>query len=254
MKKTLLLAAIFFTGICFAQTEIINKYKYVILPEKFDFLNQANKYNLNTLAKGVFEKQGFTVFMSNEKLPDELALDKCKALYGDVKSNSGMLATVLSFEIKDCTGTVLYTSGKGRSKIKEYKKAYYEAMREAAASFASLDYKYNESASVTGQGSFVPKVTVMQEPQTQPAQAATQVIAIPVNNQASLFAQPIANGYQLVDTTPKVVVKMYKTSQADYYTAQGDGKNGVIFKKGNDWFFEYYLNDKLVSEKLIIKF
>jgi hypothetical protein len=254
MKKILVLAAIFFTGICFAQTEIINKYKYVILPEKFEFLNQANKYNLNTLAKGVFVKQGFTVFMSNEKLPDVVALDKCKALYGDVKSSSGMLATVLNFEIKDCNGKILYTSEKGRSKVKEFQKAYYEAMREAAASFASLDYKYDESASVTGQGSLVSKVTVRQEPQTQPAQATAQVTAIPINNQASLFAQPITNGYQLVDTTPKVVVKMYKTSQADYYTAQGDGKNGVIFKRGNDWFFEYYLNDKLVSEKLTIKF
>jgi len=248
MKKIVLLIALLFTGMCFAQTEVINKYKYLILPEKFDFLSEANKYNLNTLAKGVFVKQGFTVFMSNEKLPDEVALDKCKALYGNVESNGGMLATVVDFVIKDCTGTVLYTSEKGKSKIKDFQKAYYEAMREAAASMASLNYKYDETASVT-------KAVVKQEPQTQPVHASSSgSTAIPINNQVSLFAQPIANGYQLVDTTPKIVVKMYKTSQADYYTAQGDGKSGVIFKKGDNWFFEYYLNDKLVSEKLIIKF
>lgn len=248
MKKIVLLVALLFTGMCFAQVEVINKYKYLILPEKFDFLNEANKYNLNSLAKGVFVKQGFTVFMSNEKLPDEVALDKCKALYGNVESNSGMLATGLTFVIKDCAGSVLYTSEKGKSKIKEFQKAYYEAMREAAASVAMLNYKYDESKSVT-------KQAVKQEPQTQPVHVASSgTTAIPINNQVSLFAQPIANGYQLVDTTPKVVVKMYKTSQADYYTAQGEGKSGVIFKKGNDWFFEYYLNDKLVSEKLVIKF
>ena len=248
MKNILLLVAVLFTVLCSAQTEVINKYKYLVIPEKFDFLSEANKFNLNTLARGVFAKQGFTVFMQNEKLPDEVALDKCKALYGDVVSNSGMLATVLNFVIKDCNGTVLYTSEKGRSKEKDYKKGYYEAMREAAASMASLNYQYNGTTTP-------PQTTAVQEVQSQPVHtSAAAATAIPVNNQTSLFAQPITNGYQLVDMTPKVVVKMYKTSQADYYTAQGDGKSGVIFKKGNDWFFEYYLNDKLVSEKLNIKF
>jgi hypothetical protein len=69
-----------------------------------------------------------------------------------------------------------------------------------------------------------------------------------------LFAQPVANGYQLVDTTPKVVLKMYRTSQTDSYTAVSDTKNGVVFKKGEEWIFEYYQNDQLVSEKLNIKF
>jgi len=250
MKKTLLLLVLLISGACFAQTVNINNYKYVIIPEKFEFLKEPNKYNLNTLTKMVFEKYGFVTFFSNEKMPDELALNKCKALYGDLLNESGMLNTKLNIVFKDCGGKVVYTSETGRSKEKDYKKAYYEALREASASLASLNYKYDESAAVTA---------VPQTPSAVPAPPAAQTAVAPATPQpvvveGQLFAQPTANGFQLVDTTPKVVAKMYKTSQQDYYTAQGDNKNGVIFKKGNDWFFEYYLNDKLVSEKLNIKF
>lgn len=245
MKKILLLLALFFYGFGFAQTENINNYKYVIVPEKFEFLKEANKYNLNSLTKMVFEKYGFVTFFANDKLPDELALNKCKALYGDLLNDSGMLNTKLSIVLKDCSGKVLYTSKPGSSKEKEYQKAYYEALRRASGSLESLNYKYAEPVATAVQ------TPVSAAPAVQPAPASAPV---PVNSEGQLFAQPIANGYQLVDTTPKVVAKMYKTSQQDYYTAQGDSKNGVIFKKGNDWFFEYYLNDKLVSEKLNIKF
>ena len=243
MKKTLLLLALLFSGICFAQSEVINKYKYVIIPEKFDFLKENNKYNLNTLTKMVFDKYGFETYFINEKMPDELALNKCLALYADLKDDSGMLSTGLLIQIKDCSGQVLYTSAEGKSKQKDYKKAYYESLREASASLASLNYKYAG-----------PATAILTTPEAMPVHSSPAATPVAVNVEGQLFAQPIANGYQLVDTTPKVVAKMYKTSQQDYYTAQGDNKNGVIFKKGNDWFFEYYLNDKLVSEKLSIKF
>ena len=67
MKKALVLLAILFSGFCFAQTESVNNYKYVIIPEKFSFLKEANKYNLNSLTKMVFEKYGFTVFYTNDQ-------------------------------------------------------------------------------------------------------------------------------------------------------------------------------------------
>ena len=48
---------------------------------------------------------------------------------------------------------------------------------------------------------------------------------------------------------------MYKTTQADYYSAKMETVTGVVFKKNDNWVFEYYdRDDKLVSEKLNIKF
>jgi len=243
MKKFVLFFAMLYSGISFAQS--INDYKYVVVPKKFEWLNEENKYNLNSLTKMIFDKQGFQTYYSSDKLPDELALDKCKALYGEVLNESGILRTNIVIVLKDCFGTVVFKSQEGRSKEKNYQKAYYEALREASQSVSQLNYKYS--------GKEVAAAPVKAAPQPVPVtqQAATPVT---VNNDNQLFAQPIANGYQLVDNTPKVVLKIYKTSQQDSYTAVSEAKNGVVFKRGNDWIFEYYQNDKLVSEKLNIKF
>lgn len=243
MKKFFLFFAVLYCGIGFAQS--INDYKYVVVPTTFSWLREENKYNLNTLTKMVFEKQGFQVFHPLDKMPDELALDRCKALYADVLNESGLLSTNMVITLKSCDGKVVFKSQEGRSKEKSYQKAYYDALREAAQSVNQLNYKYSGKETVAAPA----KVTVQPIPAAQ--QAATPET---VNNYNQLFAQPIANGYQLVDNTPKVILKIYKTSQQDSYTAVSETKNGVVFKRGNDWIFEYYSNDKLVSEKLNIKF
>lgn len=243
MKKTIVLFALLFSGLGFAQS--LNDYKYVIIPERFEFLKEANKYNLNSLTKMIFSKPGFETYFSTDKMPDELALDKCKALYADLLNESGILNTALVLVLKDCDGKVVFKSMKGSSKEKSYQKAYYEALREASGSVNLINYKYSGKEVV----STWTKTPVKNIPEAQ--QAAKPVT---VNNENVLFAQPITNGYQLVDSTPKVVLKIFKTSQQDSYTAVSDSKNGVVFKRGNDWIFEYYQNDKLVSEKLNIKF
>jgi len=240
MKKFLLFFAVLYSGIGFAQS--INDYKYVVVPSKFDWLSEENKFNLNSLTKMIFDKQGFETYYPSEKMPDELALDKCKALYADVLNDSGVLSTNIVIVLKDCTGKVVFKSMEGRSKQKTYQKAYYEALREASQSVNQLYYKYTGKETVAKQA-------------IQPVPAAQQAATpVTVNNDNQLFAQPIANGYQLVDNSPKVILKIYKTSQQDSYTAVSETKNGVVFKRGNDWIFEYYNNDKLVSEKLNIKF
>lgn len=245
MKKIIVVFTLLVSGLSFAQ-QSFNDYKYLIIPEKFEFLGENNKFNMNSLTRMMFEKYGFEVYYPTDKMPDELALDRCKAMYADVLNQSGLLTTNLVIVLKDCSGKVLFTSQKGTSKEKSHQKAYYAALREASQSIAGLNYKYSgkETASSSSTSKAVKNIPVAQ-------QAATPVT---VNNDNALFAQPIANGYQLVDGTPKIVLKIYKTSQQDSYTAVSDSKNGVVFKRGNDWIFEYYQNDKLISEKLNIKF
>ncbi len=88
--------------------------------------------------------------------------------------------------------------------------------------------------------------------------AAAAVVNVPSNadsNEANmLFAQPIKNGYQLVDNTPKVVMKVYKTTNPAIYSATKGTLQGVLISKDNQWFFEYYQNDTLMSEKIAVKF
>lgn len=241
MKKALLIVAMLIAELVFSQaSQNINDYQYIIVPESFDFLSEPNQHNLNELTKMLFDKQGFKTLYTKEKFPDEVAINRCKALYADLVKESGFLRTNLSIVLRDCQNQEVFKSKIGSSKEKELKKAYYEALRGASESVKALNYKYSGNESATN-------VTSLSDNKNTAK-------PVEVVNENRLFAQPIANGYQLVDATPKVVLKIYRTSQADSYTAVSETKNGVVFKKGSEWFFEYYKDDKLVSEKLDIKF
>jgi len=69
-----------------------------------------------------------------------------------------------------------------------------------------------------------------------------------------LYAQEIPNGYQLVDSTPKIRLKLQKSSLPNVYMARGEDKDGVVYYKNEQWFFEYYEDGELVTEELKIKF
>ena len=90
--------------------------------------------------------------------------------------------------------------------------------------------------------------------------ATTQVVAATaqapdLKDPNLLYAQPTESGYQLIDKTPKVVMKLLKTSQPNVFIAIKDNVQGSLILKGDgQWYFESYQNDKLVSEKIVVKF
>lgn len=230
MKKYFLLFALLFSSVIFSQNVI--DYKYIILPAKFSFSNEANKYNLNALTKSVLEKQGFEVYYDTDILPVDLAENRCKALYADMSDNSNLFVTKIKLELKDCRNQTVYVSKEGESREKEYAKAYVQAFREVGKSLSVL--KSNPKQDVS-------------EKEIEMKMESTVIATV-------FFAQPIPNGFQIVDTTPKVVMKLFRTSISNFYIAQKDSLQGVVFNKNNQWYFEYYQNDKLVSEKMEIKF
>jgi len=232
MKKSFLLFMLLFSVCLFSQN--VSDYKYIVVPVKFGFLKEANKYNLNGLTKSVLEKQGYEVYYDNEIFPQDLAENRCKALYADMLENNNLLTTKIKLELKDCKNQVVYVSEQGVSREKELAKAYVQAFRQVGKSVEML--KSN------------PKLQIKDEVSQTTNEVKEEVVPF------QLFAQPIANGFQLVDSTPKVVMKLFKTSANNFYIGQKDSQQGVVFNKNNQWYFEYYQNDKLVSEKMEIKF
>lgn len=87
---------------------------------------------------------------------------------------------------------------------------------------------------------------------------AEQNVAQSTSSQSStkwvLYAQEMPNGYQLVDSTPKIRLKLHKSSLPNVYIAKGEGKDGMVYSKKEQWFFEYYEDGELVTEELKIKF
>ena len=246
MRIKFLLIALLVSFIGFSQT--INDYKAVIVPLKYDFLKTENQYRLATMTKSNLIKAGFQAFYTNEEIPAEYA-DRCQLLYVDVKRDNGFLVTKLFVVFKDCYGKEVYTSEMGKSKEKDYELAYRESLDLAFVSVNKLHYKYSGNA-VSGSTKAVANVSTA-------VVASNNVAATPVADISDpnlLYAQPTENGFQLIDKTPRVVMKLLKTSRPDSFIAIKDGIQGSLNAKDNQWFFEYYQNDKLVSEKISVKF
>ncbi|MET3028257.1 hypothetical protein ABXT06_16365 [Flavobacterium sp. UW10123] len=253
MRIKFLFAALLCSVVGFAQS--INDYKAVIIPLKYEFMKTDNQYRLATLSKQNLTKAGFEAFYSNEQLPDGYT-DRCQVLYIDVVKDNAFLVTKLIVNFKDCFGQVVYTSEVGRSKEKDYEVAYKEALDNAFKSVFALHYKYSGNPVATSKTPVPVKTAVA-------ATAVTTVAATQITTASSpdlkdpnlLYAQPTESGYQLIDKTPKVVMKLFKTSQPNVYIASKDNVQGsLILKEDGQWYFESYQNDKLVSEKIVVKF
>ncbi|QXU42317.1 hypothetical protein [Pedobacter sp. D749] len=225
-------------------------YKYIIVPEKFSFLKQVNQYGLNALIKAFFEEKGFTVYFDNAEIPEEIAKDRCKALVVELQEKNSMFVTNLTLLLKDCKGTVVMKSKEGKSREKEYETSYNFALKDAFTSFNDLKYVAGSLPVATS----VVLANTNTEAKTAPV-PAEQPMATKTDQQgAMLYAQPISNGYQLIDATPKIVMTLLKTSIEDCYISNNGNANGIVLKKNGSWFFEYYKNNALISEKLSIKF
>lgn len=249
MKKHLLLFLLLLSFSSYAQVTI-NNFKYVIVPEKFSFLKENDEYRLNTLTTALLQDKGFTVYYDNNEIPDDIAGNKCVALTAELVQKNTMFTTNLTLLLKDCKGNIIFKSKEGKSREKEYKVSYKLALRDAFSSLQEVQYAYTGAAE-TNQVQTVPAQATI-APVSQPAVKA--VVAESKQAAGTLYAQPTAYGFQLVDTEPKIILTLYKTSAENYFIAVNASSNGIVFKKDGNWIFEYYQHDKLTAEKLVIKF
>jgi len=133
---------LFNTASLYAQKNI-NAYKYIIVPNLYEFQKSEDQYQLNSLVKFLFKKDGFNVLSSSVSFPEDLAKNPCMALKAILKNESGMLSTKVKIDLVDCYNTVVFSTEEGKSKIKDYKKGYHDAVRKAFVNIDSLHYKYN---------------------------------------------------------------------------------------------------------------
>lgn len=244
MKKTLIFAILLLSKICFGQQ--LSHYKTVIIPLKYDFMKTENQYRLITLTKHHLKKIGFEAFYNNESFPNTNNA-RCEYLFVNVEQDNGLLVTKLKVVFKDCNGKLVYESETGKSKLKDFALAYSEALENA---FVSVEKERNTSLVEKTKSSEYETVA----PISNAIQTTTQVNNTTETTTEILYAQPTSTGFQLVDSSPKVVFKLQKTSNPDFFTATKGTIQGVFVQKNKEWFFEYYENEKLVSEKVGVKF
>lgn len=287
-KISLIVIACFIVSNVFSQTNL-NQYKYVVVPNKFDFLNEADQYQLNSLSKFLFEKYGFIALKEGGNYPEDINKNRCLALKSNVTKDSGLFKTKLTIELKDCNDRIVYTSEVGESREKEYKMAYNEALRDAFKSIEALNYKYQPSENIISLATtneaplksevaeeiqeLKKKIQILKEEKENKVEAV-KAIPVPVKEiekadvpmkgekpmeavvkealENVLYAQEIENGYQLVDSTPKVVYRIKNTTLKNVFLVED--KNAILYKKGDSWVVEYYDNTILRQKELNIKF
>jgi hypothetical protein len=247
MKRGILFILLFVVSYGFSQS--INNYKSVIIPLKFDFTKTENQYRLATLSKFNLNKAGFEAFYTNEAKGEEFN-NRCSLLYFDVVKEKSFLTTKLHILFKDCNDKVIFQSVTGTSKEKDFQLAYTEALNKAFVSVFALKYKYKEIDGFNKQQA----ITSTEVPIAIPSKSNNDNIIVDKSNLNLFYAQPITNGFQLVDSSPKVVMKVFKTSNSNCYIAVKGSIQGVLIAKDNQWFFEYYQDDSLISEKIDVKF
>ncbi|WP_445747975.1 hypothetical protein [Polaribacter sp.] len=251
-RFTFTLLVVFSSFFTVGQELNLDNYKYIIVADKFHFVKEVDGYQTSSLTKFLLEKKGFQVFVSNENFPEDLSQDKCKnALFADVKDQSDFLTTKSIIVLNDCKGNAIYTSKVGRSKLKEYKKAYHESIRNAFNTMTDVRYSYKPSEKIE------PKVNISNDLSNKIKISKDSVIEKEIEskeilNSEILYAQPILNGFQLVNSIPKVVMVIQKTTLKDLFLVKDS--QGIVYKEGNDWFFEYYVDNQIVKKQLQIKF
>jgi len=262
IKKILFTLLLGVTMCIYSQQSKLEKYQYIIVPNQFDFVNTVDAYQTSSLTKFLLQKNGFPVYLSNETIPDPLTESKCAVLIVTIKVDSSMLLTKSYFEAKDCFGKVIYTSGVGKSKFKDYKKAYHESIRKAHKTMTDFKYSYINVSLIKSKNKDVVAANISDE--AYEITMKNEKLAKEVKKQKVykkvkldlpthvLYAQPITNGFQLVNSKPEIVYILLKTNKSNVYILKNE--KGIVYEKGDKWIVEYYKASNLIQEELKIKF
>ncbi|WP_442846485.1 hypothetical protein [Leeuwenhoekiella sp. H156] len=183
MKKTislLILMTVAFTGL---KAQDVKDYKYVVVPQKFDFQDEAGQYDLNALARFLFIKWGFDAYLENEELPADLNASGCNTLYtrADV---GGFLTTKANIKLVNCKGQTVFEIPEGKSKIKEFKAGHQEAFRRAFEGLEELGYTYSDEIVESAEVSEETETLIPEARKTMPQPAETKTVkvsAVPKN-------------------------------------------------------------------------
>jgi len=240
----------------------LNSYKYVSVPEKFEFLGESNEYQMNELTGFLFEKYGFNVFMKNGLKPLDLSMNPCDFLQAAVLDDSGLFQTKLQIVLTNCENQEVFVSKVGRSKEKDFKKAYHEALRDAFSSLESANYSYDENLlkeqSMPARSEveniidnpvkenpmqkrgevIITAVPQMSEEESGPKklESVIDVEKVYVSGNAEFYILKTEFGYQLyLKQIEEAFAKLIKTESANHFiysTVQGHGI-GYFDKYGN---------------------
>ena len=231
MKRIILFATI-------ALLQMVAVAQTVVVPNKFAFLKSDNEYQLNILTKFLIEKQGFKAYMENE-VPAELLNTPCNILRADVKNESNMMTSKLRLVLTDCANKEVFSSEVGKSREKEYKKSYQEALRNALAGNALATFRKQ----------------YQQPQQPQASQPSQSLVETPEEDSIyQLNAKKVGDLYELRwRHNDELFLKARKTITPDLYVAYevANHKFGIVQKDGST-FYRITLYTEIEGKEIVV--
>lgn len=231
-----------------------SNYKYIIVPERFSFLKENDQFQTSSLTKFLLKKNGFTVFLDSDEYPIELKKDLCKALTVEIIDKSSLFTATVLVALKNCAKKIIYTSEEGKSKFKDYKKAFQESIRNAHAGMSNIKFIAPVDPVIMDviKKPVVNILTTNKSAELIPTIVQKGYVNKDLKGTNTLYAQPNENGSQLIDVKLEVVFFILKTNLKDVFIIKD--KNGVLYKKSTTWFASFYENGELVEKRYEIKF
>jgi predicted nuclease with TOPRIM domain len=190
-----------------------------------------------------------------------------------------MFSSKLRIQLTNCKGKIIYKSQIGQSKEKQHQVAYNLALRQAFNSIESLNYSYKENPVVLSYGASNAKINndeveqlreeisqlkeekekLKEETKVLPQEVKPVIVKEIIESPKPeivkpdvLIAQEIFNGYQLLDSSSKVIMTIYTSGVKDVFIVKG--KDAIIYKKGENWIYSETNEDNLLAQAIRIKF
>ncbi|WP_106793111.1 hypothetical protein [Aquimarina sp. Aq78] len=246
MLRILFLGIVLISTISVNAQKDINEYKYVIVPKSYNFLKGEDTYQLNSLTKFLLTKYGFEAYILEENFPEDLKTNGCKALRADLKRRSGVFLTRLTLELTDCNGSVVFTSLEGKSREKEFKAAYHDALRKTFTSLEALNYTYSgdkEEKVVKKEVVKTPNVKKEEPVQTNEVKETVEVASpSPSENTITYLFNDVSFLFKKQDYGYEMFKNEEKQTSVGKIFKSGSGKNYIVQAgdlSGNGYFDGY---------------
>ena len=248
MKKNICLLVFTLISVLGLQAQEIGDYKYIVVPQKFDFQKEAGEYDLNALTRFLFIKWGFDAYMENEEMPSDINESGCNTLYARADVN-GFLATKATLKLVNCRGQEVFVLPEGKSKIKEFKSGHQEAFRRAFEGLEELGYTYSDeivdrAEIIENTEELIPEARKTMQ-QSAPEVKTVKVSAIPKNGNVVVKEELVVETTTSAQSNNKVDVKLgevllsedgsYKLIASDngFDVYEGNSKIGAATKTSN---------------------
>lgn len=208
---------------------------YLVIPKQFSFQKSENQHRINSLSKHLLTEQGFRVIWSDE-LQETSGINPKNIIRVDLENRSNLMVTKVKFIFKDALGKEIFTTKEGKSRQKEFAKAFNEAIK-----WALNDLRGGFKPQCEGENESLQPENSNPTPPETISESIKTLRAVYINEDIYLF-----------DGEQKAFL-LEKTPAPNTFKATDQHENqGILYPKGDFYLFEYKQNDQIIRSNFKI--